>query len=105
MYDNCHAWHFLILGDSGLVKEMPSGRRGCLCTAVGLQAPGGPTAPQKHPRGPQGISISSRITLKNGHDKKGRTHPMDACSLSIVVKSLKLMTVDPIATLSWLLLL
>ena len=26
MYDNCHAWHFLILGDSGLVKEMPSGR-------------------------------------------------------------------------------
>ena len=35
MYDNCHAWHFLILGDSGLVKEMPSGRRGCLCTAVG----------------------------------------------------------------------
>ncbi len=96
MYDNCHAWHFLILGDSGLVEEMPSGRRGCLCTAVG---------PQKHPRGPQGISVSSRITLKNGHDKKGRTHPMDACSLSIVVKSLKLMTVDPIATLSWLLLL
>ena len=43
--------------------------------------------------------------FKNGHDKKGRTHPMDACSLSIVVKSLKLMTVDLIATLSWLLLL
>lgn len=24
MYDTCHAWHFLILGDLGLVKEMPS---------------------------------------------------------------------------------
>ncbi len=36
----------VLLGDSGLVKEMPSGRRGCLCTAVG----------------PQGISVSSRIT-------------------------------------------
>ena len=57
----------VLLGDSGLVKEMPSGRRGCLCTAVG----------------PQGISVSSRITLKNGHDKKGRTHPTDAYSLEL----------------------